>query len=195
MKLVLRACAAPLRPEHLARFLVDQAGAGMSLKESIHMDETYHEVAKEAFDITIQDDPIYQKAIEKHVVQTLRKPLSKMGVRNQFLALSPSIEFATVSKRVPESDPQPEHLDEGGEVRARWTMHLANGQERPDEILQADAEAMLGELHPRPFVLTFDMLARLEKMRIAGGERISRAKLQGFVEQHAGAACVFLFQA
>lgn len=166
MKLVLRACAAPLRPAHLAHFLASVPGAGMTFAESDGMDEAYHAATQEAIRLDVVDDKTFAHTVRDLVFPATKKPIARLTPRNQFLALAPSIEMARI---------------------AADARHPA-----PGTLAKQDVEAVLQWLMPRPFVMGLDLQKTLEVVRSMGGIT-SPAKLRGFVEQHLGAACVFTY--
>lgn len=183
MKLVLRACAAPLRPSHLAYFLKDAKGSGMSLDDAPYLEKDYHDIAMEAMRIQIVDDADFAHATRNLIYKAINKPIAKLNERNQFLAIAPRLELAGIlvnsSRRIIRGD----------------ALQAAIVKDGAKDVFAEAMEAALGDLMPRPFVMGFDLHDRLERARIAGGEAVSPARLQGFVEQHLGAACVFTYDA
>jgi hypothetical protein len=184
LKIVLRACAYPLMPAHLAIFLRDEAGSGMSLDDWKEADKPYHDVAMEALAIDVHDSRDFQAAIASKVYGPTNKALSKLSPRNQFKALAPRLMFATVMTK-PDGTI---HRPHGDDVSA---VLIPKGQ-RPIEATWI--EGLLGELMKRPFVMGYDLLEPLETLRAAGGDEFNPTKLKGFVEQHVGSACVFSYE-
>jgi len=182
MKLVLRACAAPLRPAHLAWFLKDVTGTGMSLSDAPHLDEGYHAIAMEAMSIQIADDADFVHAVRNLAIQSIKKPIAKLSPRNQFLAMAPKIEFAGIL------------VDSAGQQIRGDGLQAALVKKGANDVRAEEMEEVLGDLMPRPFVMGLDLFERLERARIAGGDAFTASKLQGFVEQHLGTACVFVYE-
>jgi hypothetical protein len=183
MKLVLRACAAPLRPAHLAFFLKDVPGTGMALSDAPHLDKDYHDIAMEAMRIQIVDDVDFANAVKNLSFHATKKPVSKLTPRNQFLAIAPKIVFAGIL-----TDVSGEAI-RGDGIQAAWVKEGAR------DVRAELMETALDGLFPRPFVMGLDLYDQLEKARVAGAEAISSAKLQGFVEQHLGTPCIFSYEA
>lgn len=183
MKLVLRACAAPLRPSHLAYFLKDAKGSGMSLDDAPYLEKDYHDVAMEAMRIQIVDDVDFAHATRNLVYKAINKPIAKLNERNQFLAIAPKLELAGIL------------VDSSRRIIRGDGLQAAIVKDGAKDVFAEAMEEALGDLMPRPFVMGFDLHKRLDRARIAGGEAISPSRLQGFVEQHLGTACVFTYDA
>ena len=98
-RVTLRACASPLLPQHLVAALAPIDGMGFGADETQTFGRGYHEVALKACEEEIANNQAFNEAIKGKFYDPIKRPLSKLTPKNQFLAMAPAIEICDLSPK------------------------------------------------------------------------------------------------
>ena len=98
-RVILRACASPLLPQHLVAALAPIDGMGFGADETQTFGRGYHEIALKACEEEIARNLAFNEAIRGKFLEPIQRPLSKLTPKNQFLAMAPAIEICDLSPK------------------------------------------------------------------------------------------------
>lgn len=98
-RVILRACATPLLPQHLVAALAPMDGMGFGADETQTFGRGYHQVALQACEDEIARNAAFNEAIKGKFYKPIQRPISKLSARNQFLALAPFIEICDLTPK------------------------------------------------------------------------------------------------